>query len=107
MPQIKRVTLFKVPNEADQDVILEQYKKVKQEAQKDGKPYILSLSAGKTKDDPRSKGFNLCAISVFANMDDMNYYDTECAAHKALKAVASDKLVDIMTVIMESTTDSE
>ncbi|KAF3924539.1 hypothetical protein ABW21_db0205743 [Orbilia brochopaga] len=107
MAPVKRVTLFKVPNEAHQDIILEQYKKVKQEALKDGKPYILSLSAGKTKNDPRTKGFNLCAISVFANMEDMMYYDTECAAHKALKAVASDKLEDIMTVFMESVTDGE
>ncbi|KAK6357738.1 hypothetical protein TWF718_002046 [Orbilia javanica] len=107
MSPIKRVTLFKIPKEADQDAILEQYKTVKQNALKDGKPYILSVSAGKTiaKDDPRSKGFNLFAITVFASLEEMNFYDTECNAHKELKAVAAGKIEDIMTVYTESVTD--
>ncbi|KAK6532116.1 hypothetical protein TWF694_003278 [Orbilia ellipsospora] len=103
MSSIKRITLFKCPDEAHQDAILEAYRKLEAEAQKDGKPYIVSLSAKKTKDDPRRKGYTLCAISVFKSLDDMNYYDTDCAAHKALKAVAAGKLEEMpMTVFMES-----
>ncbi|KAK6535811.1 hypothetical protein TWF281_000061 [Arthrobotrys megalospora] len=107
MSPIKRVTMFKVPNESDQDTVLEQYKGLKRNALQDGKPYILSVSAGKTiaKDDPRSKGFNLFAITIFASLEDMNFYDTECSAHKALKAVAAGKIEDILTVYTESVTD--
>ncbi|KAF3916505.1 hypothetical protein ABW20_dc0101208 [Dactylellina cionopaga] len=102
MSTIKRVTLFKVPDEAHQEAILNQYKLLEEQALKDGKPYILSLSAGKTKDDPRRKGFTLCAISVFSSLEDMQYYDTECAAHKALKEVAAGKLEEMpLTVFME------
>ncbi|EWC44397.1 hypothetical protein DRE_01223 [Drechslerella stenobrocha 248] len=107
MAPIRRITLFKVPDEAHQDVILDQYKKLGQDASKDGKPYILSLSATKTKDDPRRKGFTLCAISVFASLDDMNYYDSECAAHQALKVVVGGKAEDVMTVFMEIVADGE
>jgi len=51
----------------------------------DGSPYILSLEAGPTFDDARSKGFNFVAKSEFASMDDMVYYDESCAAHQVLK----------------------
>ncbi|KAF3940841.1 hypothetical protein ABW19_dt0205655 [Dactylella cylindrospora] len=106
MAPIRRVTLFKVPNEDDQNAILEQYKKLKQEALKEGKPYIVSLDAGKTKDDPRRKGYTICAISVFESIEDMQYYDTECSAHKSLKSVAIGKFEDIMTIYMESITEA-
>jgi len=35
--------------------------------------------------DPRSKGYTVVAETQFANVDDMKYYDTECAAHMTLK----------------------
>ncbi|EPS39072.1 hypothetical protein H072_7160 [Dactylellina haptotyla CBS 200.50] len=103
MTVIKRVTLFKIPDESHQDVVLEQYKKMEHGAVKDGKPYILSLSAGKTKDDQRRKGYTLCALSTFASVDDMKYYDTDCEAHKALKAVVATGRIEEMplTVFME------
>jgi len=39
-------------------------------------------------DDPRAKGYTVVAQAEFATLDDMRYYDTECAAHAALKKVA-------------------
>jgi hypothetical protein len=35
-------------------------------------------------------------------MDDMKYYDTECEAHKALKAVAGPAKTDVLTTFYES-----
>ncbi|KAF1813574.1 stress responsive A/B barrel domain protein [Eremomyces bilateralis CBS 781.70] len=84
---VKRITLFKVKNQDDIPTILDQYKDVKTKALKDGKPYILAIQAGPTHDDPRSMGYNFCAYTSFASLEDMQYYDTQCEAHAALKAV--------------------
>jgi hypothetical protein len=35
-------------------------------------------------------------------MEDMQYYDTECEAHKALKAVVGSVKEDILTTFFES-----
>ncbi|KAF3911098.1 hypothetical protein AA313_de0205951 [Arthrobotrys entomopaga] len=105
MSPIKRITLFKCPDEAHQNTILEAYTKLMTEAQKDGKPYIISLVAKKTMDDPRRKGYTLCATSIFKNLEDMNYYDTDCAAHKALKAVAAGKLEEMPTTVFMDADD--
>ncbi|TVY46336.1 hypothetical protein LOCC1_G004255, partial [Lachnellula occidentalis] len=51
----------------------------------DGKPYILSLHAGPTKQDQRSQGYTLVAKSEFASEADMWYYDKEDPAHQELK----------------------
>jgi hypothetical protein len=51
-----------------------------------GKPYILALHAGPLIEDPRSNGFTFAAKSEFSSVEDMKYYDTECEAHKTLKA---------------------
>ena len=51
----------------------------------DGKPYILSLSAGPSEDDARRQGYTFLAVSEFASLEDMRYYDEECPAHQALK----------------------
>lgn len=56
--------------------------------QQDGKPYILSLHAGPTVEDPRSQGFNFAGKSEFASLEDMKYYDHDCEAHKVLRANA-------------------
>ena len=64
----------------------------------DGKPYILACEAGETGPDPRSKGWNIVARSTFAIKADMDYYDNECEAHKALKTVVK-PLVDDMAVV--------
>ncbi|RDW80108.1 hypothetical protein BP6252_04746 [Coleophoma cylindrospora] len=83
--KVIRVTMFKIPSKADQETILANYLTLSKTQLKDGKPYILSLEAGVAEDDPRSQGFTIVAKSVFKNMDDMKYYDTECAAHEKLK----------------------
>ncbi|KAF4465339.1 stress responsive A B barrel domain [Fusarium albosuccineum] len=86
--QITRVTLFKVPKEEDQQKLLDLYKSMPQKAVKDGKPYIVSVKAGKAEPDQRAQGFTVIAISVFSSIDDFQYYDTECAAHGELKQFA-------------------
>jgi hypothetical protein len=54
---------------------------------KDGKPYILQQSASKLFDDARSQGYTVSARTIFSSLDDMKYYDEECAAHNELKSV--------------------
>ncbi|KAM0504622.1 hypothetical protein ACHAPB_003717 [Verticillium nonalfalfae] len=57
---VNRITLFKIPNEEDRQKLLELY-----------------------------RGMPLKAVkSTFASVDDMAYYDNECAAHAELKAFA-------------------
>lgn len=123
MAPIERITLFKVPKEEDRERLLEQYKVLAKTATKvsqtlnrppprqpqpdprhlqDGKPYILSAAAGPSIDDPRNKGYNISVKTTFASLEDMNYYDTECEAHKALKAVAGPVKEDVLTTYFES-----
>jgi hypothetical protein len=40
--------------------------------------------------------------TTFASLEDMKYYDTECEAHKALKAVAGPVKEDVLTSYYES-----
>ncbi len=40
-------------------------------------------------DDPRSNGHTVMVLTVFANAEDMEYYDTACPAHLALRKTAS------------------
>ncbi|TVY87476.1 hypothetical protein LAWI1_G007125, partial [Lachnellula willkommii] len=61
------------------------YKELAKTAVKDGKPYILSLHAGPTKEDQRNQGYTLVAKSEFASEADMWYYDSEDKAHQELK----------------------
>lgn len=68
----------------------------------DGKPYILSAAAGPSIDDPRNKGYNVSVKTTFASLEDMKYYDNECEAHKALKAVAGPVKEDVLTTYFES-----
>ncbi len=53
----------------------------------DGKPYIQSIEAGPTVNDS-NLDYNFVAATVFKNMEDCQYYENECAAHKSLKAKA-------------------
>ncbi|EPS31764.1 hypothetical protein POX_d06043 [Penicillium oxalicum] len=101
MAPIERITLFKVPKEEDRHRILEQYKILAKTATKDGKPYIVSCAAGLSIDDPRNKGFNVSVKTTFASLEDMQYYDNECEAHKALKAVAGPAKEDVLTTYFE------
>ncbi|KAH0345660.1 hypothetical protein KCU81_g4284, partial [Aureobasidium melanogenum] len=90
--QVHRTTLFKIPKSSDVQAVLDKYATMAQDAKKDGKPYILRCVAGAAVDDARSQGYTLTAQTSFSNMDDMKYYDTECEAHAALKAVAKSKV---------------
>lgn len=102
MAPIERITLFKIPNDEDLNCVLEQYKTLAKTAVKDAKPYILSTAVGKSFPDPRNKGFNLSVKTTFASLDDMKYYDSECEAHKALKAVAGPVREDFLMTYYES-----
>ncbi|OQE13006.1 hypothetical protein PENFLA_c057G08417 [Penicillium flavigenum] len=102
MAQIERITLFKIPNEADRDRVLEQYKVLAKTATKDGKPYILAAAVGASIPDPRNKGYNVSVKTTFASMEDMKYYDNECEAHKALKACAGPVKEDVLTSYYEN-----
>lgn len=85
---IHRVTLFKIPSQDDQARLIDIYRTMPTRAIKDGKPYILSATVGPAYDDARNQGYTLAAISVFASVEDMKYYDDECTAHGELKKVA-------------------
>lgn len=67
-----------------------------------GKPYIISVTAGEAKPDQRAQGFTFAAISVFSSVDDMVYYDNECAAHAELKAFAKTVHQGAMMVYFEN-----
>ncbi|KAI6810139.1 hypothetical protein KC332_g9675 [Hortaea werneckii] len=89
---IQRSTCFKLKSLEDAQGMMDAYKTVEQTQQRDGKPYILSISAHRTLDDPRSQGYNFVANTTFANIDDVKYYDEQCEAHQKLKAFAKDKV---------------
>lgn len=57
---------------------------------------------GKSFPDVRNKGFNLSVKTTFASLDDMKYYDQECEAHKAFKAVAVPVKEDALVTYFES-----
>jgi hypothetical protein len=45
-----------------------------------------------TYDDPRNQGYNFVARTVFESKADMDYYDNDCAAHGAIKAMLKGKV---------------
>ncbi|KAG6118390.1 hypothetical protein E4U13_000239 [Claviceps humidiphila] len=97
--RVHRVTMFKLPDQAKQQKLIQAYKTVDQTNQKDGKPYILSLAVGPTEADPRSQGYTVVCKTEFAGMDEMKYYDESCQAHQALKDMAKELGVEgILTV---------
>lgn len=102
MAPIERITLFKIPDEAGRDRVLEQYKVMAKTATKNGKPYILSAAAGHSFPDPRNKGYTLSVKTTFGSLEDMQYYDNECEAHKALKAVAKPVMEEVLTSYFEN-----
>ena len=58
--------------------------------------------------DAQAQGYTLAVKTEFATLEDMRYYDEECAAHKALKAVAFTKRVEgRLTVYFEDVVGSE
>ncbi|KAF4806665.1 hypothetical protein CGCSCA5_v014156 [Colletotrichum siamense] len=90
--RVHRVTMFKIADEGQKKQLIEQYKKLGDSQKKDGKPYILSMVVGPAVDDPRAQGFTIVAKTEFASLEDMKYYDDECAAHGALKSFVKEKL---------------
>ncbi|XXG99998.1 hypothetical protein Hte_006340 [Hypoxylon texense] len=103
--RINRITLFKIPDEENRKKLLEIYRGMPEKAVKDGKPYILSVSAGEAFPDDRAKGFTIAVVSVFASEEDMVYYDDQCAAHAELKAFARTVHQGAMMVYFESIFD--
>ncbi|KAK0113957.1 hypothetical protein ONS95_014202 [Cadophora gregata] len=101
---IQRITLFKIPNVGDQEKLLEICKGMKQNAIKDGKPYILSVTAGQGIPSQRDQGYTVAVVSVFSSVEDMLYYDEDCEAHKKLKAFAKGVHQGAMMVYFESVT---
>ncbi|KAM0444318.1 hypothetical protein ACHAPV_010335 [Trichoderma viride] len=99
---INRITLFKIPDTEDQIKLLNIYREMPLKAMKDGKPYILSVTAGTAKPDQRAQGFTVAVISVFGSAQDMVYYDNECAAHAELKAFAKTVHQGAMMVFFEN-----
>ena len=59
----------------------------------DGKPYIREVKASKSLSGPeRGKGFTFVAMTRFDTMEDVQYYDNHCEAHKRLREIARDKV---------------
>ncbi|KAK4116922.1 hypothetical protein N656DRAFT_30 [Canariomyces notabilis] len=88
-PRVYRTAMFKVPEPEKQEKLLEALRVFARSQARDGKPYILDIHAGLTKDETRAKGYTVVAQTLFANRDDMEYYDNECPAHANLKKVAA------------------
>ncbi|KAI9744671.1 MAG: hypothetical protein M1818_002200 [Claussenomyces sp. TS43310] len=102
--EVIRITMFKIPRQDDQEQMSKAYEHLKENQQKEGKPYLLSIEAGPSFDNARNQGFNFIAKTVFKNKADHDFYDTICPAHKHLEAVA--KLLDIQGMVTNSYTPS-
>lgn len=119
--KIYRLTLFKIPEKADQHKLIEMYREMPHKATKvctgvsaldflkqfsyneqGGQPYIIHVNVGEAIEDQRNQGYTLVATSVFASREDMEYYDNNCEAHAALKAVAKRSHNGAMMVFFES-----
>ena len=85
---VTRVTLFKIPSAEDQQRLIDLYRTLATKALKDGKPYIVSASAGPTFEDARNQGYTLAASTTFATLEDWEYYDEQCSAHGEIKKLA-------------------
>lgn len=99
---VYRVTLFKIHSEEDQERLIDVYRGIKQKALKNGEPYILSATVGPTVDDTRNQGYTLAAMSTFASVEDMHYYDNECSAHAELKSLAKSLHKGAMMVFFQN-----
>ncbi|TVY82770.1 hypothetical protein LSUE1_G001601 [Lachnellula suecica] len=104
-PNIRRITLFKIPKPEDREKLLAVYKRMPEEAVKNGNPYIISMDAGAAFAEQRSQGYTVAVVSVFASKEDMVYYDNECEAHGRLKAVAKSVHEGAMMIYFESIFD--
>ncbi|KAF2224915.1 hypothetical protein BDZ85DRAFT_259305 [Elsinoe ampelina] len=89
---VNRVTLFKIPDTDSIPSMLEQLSTLKQDAKKDGKPYLVRAVAGQTAGDPRAQGYTLCLSTSFASLEDMKYYDEADEAHSNIKSLFKGKV---------------
>jgi hypothetical protein len=48
--------------------------------------------ASQTHEDPRSQGYTVAARTIFESKADMDFYDNECEAHAAIKAILKPKV---------------
>ncbi|OBT75478.1 hypothetical protein VF21_04906 [Pseudogymnoascus sp. 05NY08] len=100
--QVRRITLFKIPDVEDQKALIAKYNNMQKSALKDGKPYIVSVHAGKAKHDQRAQGYTVAALSTFEDMEGFEYYDTECEAHKSLREFTKSCVQGFCMVYFES-----
>lgn len=49
-------------------------------------------AANPTHEDPRNQGYTMLARTVFESKEAMDYYDKECEAHGAIKALLKPKV---------------
>lgn len=99
MPEIMRLTLFKLPDAAVLQEAIQKYSTLAEDALKDGAPYIQFSSANRVHDDPRSQGFTLLARTIFESKEDMDFYDHEDEAHKGIKALIKPKIVEMPLIV--------
>lgn len=100
--KIIRITMFKLPK-ASIEGVTGLYNTLSKTAVKDGAPYILSLEAGPAHEDARSQGYSFVAKSEFKTLEDMRFYDEECAAHQVLKVGAKSLGVEgVLTIYYEA-----
>ncbi|RAL65999.1 hypothetical protein DID88_005660 [Monilinia fructigena] len=87
MPNIIRITMFRVPSQASREAMLKGYETLSRTAVRNALPYILSLHAGESQpNDPRTQGYSVVAKTEFKNLEDMRYYENKCEAHQKFKA---------------------
>ncbi|MCJ1297445.1 hypothetical protein MMC08_000231 [Hypocenomyce scalaris] len=91
---ILRVTLLKISNPEDQTAAVQGFNELAKTAVKDNAPYMLSPSISPILPDTleRSHGFTIVAKNAFKSKEDMDYYDSECEAHKKFKEMVGGKL---------------
>ncbi|KAI0018088.1 stress responsive A/B barrel domain-containing protein [Xylariomycetidae sp. FL0641] len=100
--------MFKIPDAETQAQLIEAYKVLAQDQSKvrcdatgqvrnpadeglttqDGRPYILSMTAGQAMADQRAQDWTVVAKMEFASLEDMRFYDDDCEAHKRVKGKA-------------------
>jgi hypothetical protein len=69
--------------------------------------YIQMAAANVTEEDPRSQGYTLVGRTTFASKEDMDFYDNECEAHGAIKALIKPKVSGPPLVVYMQTQPAE
>ena len=111
MATVHRISMLKVPNISDVDVLGALYARLLEEAVKvrpswplpclwpcayraetlqGERRYISEVSCGRLSGDMCSKGYTFAVCTKFASLADMEYYVTECTAHKRIQVAAKD-----------------